>query len=135
MSDTSANANDNTNATAVPAEEFAKLFEKNEKPAAKAKKARKAPAHATLFEIKSKLLQQQLAPDEKNPRVSTLRVVDHLMKHVEEHSLLDETSLVIRLDQHLKELLETTEQTETVPLADLQHHVHDTLLVSNAPKI
>ena len=131
MNDTSANA---TNTT-VPAEEFAKLFEKNEKPAATAKKARKPPAHATLFEIKSELLRQQLAPDEQNPRVSTLRVVDHLMKHIEDHGLLDETSLVIRLDQHLKELLETTEQTETVHLADLQHHVHDTLLVSNAPKI
>lgn len=134
MSDTSANANTAANAT-VPAEEFAKLFETNEKPAPKAKRARKAPTHATLFEIKSELLRQQLATDEQNPRVSTLRVVDHLMKHIEEHDLLDETSLVIRLDQHLKELLETSEQTETVPLADLQHHVHDTLLVSNAPKI
>lgn len=112
MSDISANT-----------EKFAKLFKKT---------TRSKLSHKTLFNIKSNLLQQILTPNNQNTQVSTLDVMNHLMNHVEENHLLDDSSLVISLDQHLKDLLETS--LETINLHDLNDYIYNTLLITNFSK-
>ena len=88
--------------------------------------------HKTLFNIKSNLLREILTPNNQNTQVSIFDVMNHLMNHVEENHLLDDSSLVISLDQHLKNLLETS--LETINLHDLNDYIYNTLLVTNISK-